>query len=407
MTQAPAGPPAGPAAGTAAPAARRPGAACRRRRSPRTAPAAQPAAGARRRRLPALRRRCPRSSRCSSWQANGRAADNTEQVVRVQEIQSSLLRADALATNAFLGAASSRRAARGLRRRDRRRAAPDHRRRRGPARRPRGARRPQRRGRDYTTAIAQARDNNRQGFPVGGGYLNVASQGLRADEPTAAVHRQGARRRQLRSAPTTRWRASTRLWLLWLRPAGAGRAVLGQPPARAALPPRINLGLAVAAVRGRGGDAGDRACTRSGGPTTTTPATGPTSTAVDEATARTAANDAKAQESQGLINRGSGAVYEEPTSTAAAGTVDDTASPRTLRLWNDYVDRCTTRGAQARRRRRLGRRGGPRHQRPGRRPDLAARRGRCQRRPDRRPTTPRRPRPRCAAGERLPGRSSR
>ena len=36
------------------------------------------------------------------WQANGRAADNTEQLVRVQAIQSSLLRADALATNAFL-----------------------------------------------------------------------------------------------------------------------------------------------------------------------------------------------------------------------------------------------------------------------------------------------------------------
>ena len=37
-----------------------------------------------------------------SYQSDGRAADDTEQLVRVQEIQSSLLRADALATNAFL-----------------------------------------------------------------------------------------------------------------------------------------------------------------------------------------------------------------------------------------------------------------------------------------------------------------
>ncbi len=34
-----------------------------------------------------------------AWQADGRAADNTEQVVRVQEIESLMLRADALATN--------------------------------------------------------------------------------------------------------------------------------------------------------------------------------------------------------------------------------------------------------------------------------------------------------------------
>ncbi len=37
-----------------------------------------------------------------SYQSDGRAADDTEQLLRVQEIQSSLLRADALATNEFL-----------------------------------------------------------------------------------------------------------------------------------------------------------------------------------------------------------------------------------------------------------------------------------------------------------------
>src|SRR3954466_16350026 len=37
-----------------------------------------------------------------SWHANRAAADNTEQLVRVQNIQSTLFRADALATTAFL-----------------------------------------------------------------------------------------------------------------------------------------------------------------------------------------------------------------------------------------------------------------------------------------------------------------
>lgn len=37
-----------------------------------------------------------------SWNANRAAADNTEQLVRVQNIQSTLFRADALATTAFL-----------------------------------------------------------------------------------------------------------------------------------------------------------------------------------------------------------------------------------------------------------------------------------------------------------------
>ena len=75
-----------------------------------------------------------------AWQANGRAADNTEQVVRVQEIKSLLLRADALATNSFLVGGLEPAEARAeyddaiddvLRL--------DHRRRRRPAGRPRGA----------------------------------------------------------------------------------------------------------------------------------------------------------------------------------------------------------------------------------------------------------------------------
>ena len=72
-----------------------------------------------------------------AWQANRAAADNTEQLVRVQNIQSTLFRADALATNAFLIGGLEPPAQRaGVRRRDRPGHPPDHRRRRGPAGRP-------------------------------------------------------------------------------------------------------------------------------------------------------------------------------------------------------------------------------------------------------------------------------
>ena len=122
-------------------------------------------------------------SSCSAWQANRPAADNTEQLVRVQNIQSSLFRADALATNALPDRrARAGRAAAGVRRRDRPGAAADRRRRRGAAGRPRGAGRAQLEVvSTYTTTNTQARDNNRQGFPVGAEYLRGASTQLRAD----------------------------------------------------------------------------------------------------------------------------------------------------------------------------------------------------------------------------------
>ena len=75
-----------------------------------------------------------------SYQSDGRAADDTEQLLRVQEIQSSLLRADALATNAFLRAGREIPRFGRLRRDDRSPAAPGRRGRRRPARRREGAR---------------------------------------------------------------------------------------------------------------------------------------------------------------------------------------------------------------------------------------------------------------------------
>ncbi|MFC7505103.1 hypothetical protein ACFQRR_23825, partial [Nocardioides sp. GCM10030258] len=117
-----------------------------------------------------------------AWQSDGRAADDTEQLVRVQEIKSSLLRADALATNAFLVG--------GLEDPDQRKeydaalssvlteianAAESQ-----PADREVLAALNVEVA-DYATAVAQARNNNRLGYPIGAEYLRGASKELRSD----------------------------------------------------------------------------------------------------------------------------------------------------------------------------------------------------------------------------------
>ncbi len=269
-----------------------------------------------------------------SWQANGRAADNTEQVVRVQQIQSNLLRADAIATNSYLVG--------GLEPADARAeydAAVDN-----TLRLIADAAEAQPADRAvladlnatvtaYTTAVAQARDYNRQQLPIGIAYLNDAGRTLRGDalpivEALVDANSERAVDEMSDQHP---------LWLVGL----AVLAVLvlywvnGQLARR--FRRRYNVGIVgaalvvvVVALVGAGhakvkGD--DNEATRDG----------PYRTAVDEASARTAANDAKAQESQGLINRGSGATFETLWAEQAA-VVEDTATAETLPLWEAYVD---------------------------------------------------------------------
>ncbi len=201
-----------------------------------------------------------RSSRCCRWQANGRAADNTEQLVRVQKIQSSLLRADALATNAFLvGGLEPAAAAGGVRRRDRRRAAPDHRRGRGPARRPGGPGRPQRRGtRPTRPPSPRPATTTGRTSSVGIAYLNSASDALRFD---AAADRPGPGRRQLRAGRRRDGRPAP-LWLLLLGAARAGRCCgwsTASSPRR--FRRRLNVGVGGRRRRRRGADPARRRST--------------------------------------------------------------------------------------------------------------------------------------------------
>jgi hypothetical protein len=270
-----------------------------------------------------------------SWQANGRAADNTDQVVRVQEIQTSLLRADAIATTAFLVGGLEPPEARAEYD-----AAIDR-----VLRLVTDAADAQPADREvladlnvqvraYTTAVAQARDYNRQNLVIGIAYLNSAGDALRADAipiVQALVDANSERALDEMDGQHPYW-----LFVIGAL-AVAALYVVNRAIARR-FRRRVNVGVVGAAV-GVGlltvvvaihatSRSTDNEDTRDG----------PYLTAVSEASARTAANDAKAQESQGLINRGSGAAYEVLFDEAAA-VVTENASPGTLRLWSRYVER--------------------------------------------------------------------
>ncbi|GAA4681281.1 hypothetical protein [Nocardioides nanhaiensis] len=266
-----------------------------------------------------------------AWQGSGRAADNTEQLVRVQAIETSLYRADALATNAYLSG--------GLEPAEQRAAYDD-------AIEQvladlTAAAEAQPADREaltalagevnrYTTAITQARDGNRQGYPVGKAYLAEAGTALRGE--AAAVLDALVEANTERSEEELQ--AHHPVWLIVL----AVLVVLGlwfvNRQIAQRFHRRVNLGIAVAAgvvllatlVAAAYGSA------RNG--TAEELQAGAFRTAVDEAEARTAANDAKAQESKRLINRAAGETAEEPWLAASAIVRDNTTR---LAEWRYYV----------------------------------------------------------------------
>ncbi|WP_243057159.1 hypothetical protein [Nocardioides sp. SR21] len=273
-----------------------------------------------------------------SWNANRQAANNTEQLVRVQNIQSTLFRADALATTAFLTG--------GLEPPEQR-AAYDE------AietitRQIAEAAEAQPADRDalaalntavteYNATIAQARANNRQGFPVGAEYLRTASAGLRdtAVEGSAIPIVQAL---VAANAERAEDELNAQHPFLILLPGLAALGVLYWVNRQLArrFHRRINIGVAaafatvvvltvvgffVAAIQASSNNDLEA---------------GSYDTSYRESTARTAANDAKANESLRLISRGSGQVYEDRW-VVASETVEDNASTETLPYWADYV----------------------------------------------------------------------
>lgn len=270
-----------------------------------------------------------------AWQSDGRAADDTEQLTRVQRIQSTLLHANALATNEFLVGGQGDT---DLREQyddamasvladitDAAEAQPADR---------KALSALSEAVNDYATGVADARVYNRQGYPVGAEYLSEASDSL--DNYALVILA------NLVDANTERAEGSMAgqhpIWLLLVGIAAlAGlwwvNRLLAQHFRR-----RINKGVAVAAIivlvvtvvgtlaAWRGDNANDDL------------AEGALRVAIDEAAARTAGNDAKANESLRLIKRGSGATYEDPWIEADA-IVQDKASGSTLTSWKAYVAR--------------------------------------------------------------------
>ncbi|TNM42814.1 hypothetical protein FHP29_07370 [Nocardioides albidus] len=269
----------------------------------------------------------------AGWQSDGRAADDTEQLLRVQEVKTSLLRADALATNAFLKG--------GLE---------------DPAQRKEyddaidgvladianaaEAQPADRRAlaalnveiTDYATAVAQARDNNRQNYPIGAEYLSGASVELRA--AALPILNELIKANQDRAEDAMAGQHPIWLFLLGLLVLVAF-VWLNRELARH-FRRRINKGIALAAIivlavtlvtvigawiRDSSNDS---------------LRDGEFATAVHEANARTAGNDAKAYESLRLIKRGSGSTYES-TWEAAAKTVDESGT-RAASEWDAYTE---------------------------------------------------------------------
>lgn len=267
-----------------------------------------------------------------AWQGSGRAADNTEQLVRVQAIETSLYRADALATNAYLSGGLEPAEQRAAYESAIEQVLADL----------TAAAEAQPADREaltalagevnrYSTAITQARDGNRQGYPVGKAYLAEAGTALRGE--AAAVLDALVAANTERSEEELQ--AHHPVWLVVL----AVLVVLGLWFVNRQLAQRfhrrINLGIAVAAgvvllatlVAAAYGSA------RNG--TAEELQAGAFRTAVEEAEARTAANDAKAQESKRLINRASGQTAEEPWLAASAIVRDNTTR---LENWRFYVE---------------------------------------------------------------------
>ncbi|MCL2541631.1 MAG: hypothetical protein FWE71_04120 [Nocardioidaceae bacterium] len=270
-----------------------------------------------------------------SWQSDGRAAAETQQLVRVQGIKSSLLRADALATTGYLtagleptakkqeyadtvnGALAEIADAAEAQPADRAALAALN-----------------QQVETYTTDVAQAEVYNRQGLPLGIAYQTAASTQLRDDAiPIVdALVKANAQRSQEAMGGQHPW------WLLLVGILAIGVLVLVNQQMARAFRRRINGGLLVAAAivalttlvtaiaafaHAHGNNQTEDGAYRE---------------AVAAATARTAADSAKADESLRLINRGSGQSYETDWSRQSK-QVDANAPSADLAGWRTYVER--------------------------------------------------------------------
>ncbi len=268
-----------------------------------------------------------------SYQSDGRAADDTEQLVRVQEIQSTLLRVDAIATNVVLVGGEG-----------------------DPARdsdyddaladvftliAAAAEAQPADEAalaalnvevNDYATGIAEARANVRQTFPIGAEYLSGASAALRSDALPILANLVEANSERAEDSMA----GQHPYWLLLVGVIAVAVLVWLSIVLASRFRRYLNVGVAVAgaivivttlvafAAAWRADNQNDALLEEE------------LQMAVDQAAARTAGNDAKAYESLRLIKRGSGALYEDPW-VEKAGVVDSLGDEQVLDEWDAYV----------------------------------------------------------------------
>ena len=265
-----------------------------------------------------------------------RAESSTAQLIRVQEIQTDLLRADANATNAFLVG--------GLEPAEQRQAYDDAITEAAQLIAEAADAEPadqQALSRlnielvDYTENIELARANNRQGFPAGAQYLRTASTGLRADALPLLDN--------LVQANADRAASQMNARIAWLFGV-VGVLVLAflvwsQIGLARRFKRRFNVGLATASVIGAvtllvglialGWTAATVGGLREGAFTDVR----------DAATARIEGNNAKSNESLTLIARGSGASFEEAWQASATVVAERISRFRDLDVvWQPYAD---------------------------------------------------------------------
>ncbi|MDN5804026.1 MAG: hypothetical protein L0H26_05475, partial [Microlunatus sp.] len=266
-----------------------------------------------------------------------RAEASSAQLIRVQEIQTNLLRADANATNAFLVGglepAEQRSAYDGAVTESSRliAAASDA----EPA--------------DqaalsalntellaYTENIDLARANNRQGFPVGAQYLRTASGGLRADALPILDN--------LVQANAERAASQMNAKIAWMF-AVVGLLLLGglvwvQIWLARRFKRRFNVGLVLATTVGALTLIASLVALGWTAATVGNIRTGSFADVRAAATARIDGNDAKSNESLTLIARGSGGAFEEAWQISAADVETSIGRFRDLKSssWQPYVD---------------------------------------------------------------------
>jgi hypothetical protein len=272
-----------------------------------------------------------------SYQSDGRAADDTEQLVRVQEIQSTLLRADAIATNLALLGGSGDPQQIADRDADYDTAIADVFTLIAQAAEAQPADEEALSAlnvavSEYATAIAEARSNLRQNFPVGKEYLSGGSSALRSDALPILENLVTANSERAEDSMN----GQHPFWLLLLGALAFGVLIWVSLVLARRFRRYVNTGVAVAAVlvlvttlvaaiaAWRGDSQNDGLLDNE------------LRSAVDQAEARTAGNDAKAYESLRLVKRGSGTTYE-PLWQESADVVVDNADPSILREWEAYV----------------------------------------------------------------------